>query len=317
MAGSVFFGKINDTNPTEMLKKIDYTKNSLSDRKEIIDDILSSDFYPEYFENYFKVNINSGDGLSEQDAVCLSLEKMANYLLNSEEVKEIKKEIEYVFYADEMAFKKAIEREPNIEGMGSGERQENVLHFLKNENRNYKVSKNQSIKTKDLVREDELGSILKDYKTYLSSVSDEIKQYENSNLTRYKLSEISGSVKQDMIFCKDMLLGVFGYKVITSESMVVDWEQCDFTNPNHVKAMLFMKPGYRSDEDLQYLIDDFVEKIKYAKPTKLQKEIIILMRQNKGPTEIGETLNISKQRVNKNVDMLVNRICKISKAMKK
>jgi hypothetical protein len=36
------------------------------------------------------------------------------------------------------------------------------------------------------------------------------------------------------------------------------------------------------------------------------------MRANKGPTEIGQALEISKQRVNKNVDMLVTRICKVA-----
>jgi DNA-binding MarR family transcriptional regulator len=312
-----FIGEINNVTQTDLIKKIDYTKSSLKDRKEIIDDILDTKFHEEYFEKYFKVNINSGDGLSEQDSVCLSLEKMANYLLNSDESKEAKKEDHYVFYNDEMSFKKALMKEPNIEGMGNGDQQENVIHFLKNENRNYKTPKTQTISKTDYDRTDELGDILRIYRSYLKEITKELTNYKDSKLTRYKLSEISGSVRQDMVLTKDMLLGVFGYKSNASESMVVDWDFCDLTNPEHVKALLYMRPGYRLDEDLQYLIDEFVEKLNRAKPTPLQKEIVSLMRSNKGQTEIAETLNISKQRVNKNINMLVDRIVKVAIATKK
>jgi hypothetical protein len=312
-ANSMFFGKINDTNPTELNRTIDYTKTKLEDRKEVVDEILGSGFYEEYFDEHFKVALNSSDSLSEHDNACNSLEKLANYLLNSEEVKEDKKsdEFEYKFYADEEAFRKAVEKEPKIDGMGT--EKDNIIHYLKKENRNFKKSKNQSINKKDLDRDDELGQILRDYTDYLEKVTNELNHHEESKLSRFKLSEISGSLKQDMINTKDMLLGTFGYKTNAEESTVIDWDKVDFTNHVHVKALLYMKPGKRADEDLKLTIDEFVELIKLAKPTKLQREIILQMRDNKGPTEIGIELCITKQRVNKNIDMLVKRICKVAK----
>lgn len=313
---SVFFGKLNDTNPNELLKKIDYTKSTAEDRKQVIKGLVDTGFYDEYFAHHFKVNINSGDSLSEFDNACSSLEKMANYLLNSDEVKESKKETDYVFYTDEESFRKAINKEPKLEGMGSGVDQDNIIHFLKKENRNYKKSKNQSIQSKDINRDDFLGEVLQGYNSYLASVTKELNEHKESKLTRYKLSEISGSVKQDMITSKDSILGVFGYKTNAEESTVIDWYLADLRKPDVARALLYMKPGHRSDENLQYLIDDFVEKMFKAKPTKLQKEIILLMRSNKGPTEIGEILGISKQRVVKNVDMIVYRVCKIARQEK-
>jgi hypothetical protein len=307
----MFFGKINDTNPTELNRKIDYTKTSLEERKNVVDNILESGFYEGYMDEFFKVNLTSGDSLSEHDNACNSLERLANYLLNADEVKEDKKETSYKFYTDEIEFQKAVNKEPKIDGMGS--EQENIIHFLKKENRNFKKSKNQTVTKKDTQREDELGQILREYTDYLEKVTIELKNHEQSKLSRYKLSEISGSVKQDMINSKNMLLGAFGFKTNAEESTVIDWEQVDFTNRNHVKALLYMKPGHRSDVDLQYTIEEFVELVRIARPTKLQKEIITLMRDNKGPTEIGQELCIPKQNVNKNIDMIVKRICKVAK----
>ena len=195
--------------------------------------------------------------------------------------------------------------------MGDGN--ENVIHFLKNENSNYKKSKIQKINKKDLERGDWLGDILRQYDEYLKNITTELNNHEGSNLSRFKLSEISGSVKRDMIDSKNILLGVFGAKTNAVESTVIDWSMADFTNYNHVRALLYVKPGYRFDEDLMFLIDDFVELLKESKPTKLQKDIIELLHLGLGPTAIGEELCISKQRVNKNIEMITKRVCRIAK----
>lgn len=308
---SVFFGEINGKNAVELMQTIDYTKTKLEDRMEVVEEIIGTGFHAGYIEDHFKVNLNASDALSEQDAICAQLEKMANYLLNSEEVKEEKKESAYVFYSDEEAFRKAVNKEPKIDSMGAEENTENVIHFLKKENRNFKKSKDQSIKTKDLQREDFLGEVLRDYKQYLNAVTVELKKSDESKLSRFKLSEISGAVRQDMIQSKDMILGVFGYKTNAEESTVYDWDLIDLTNIEHIKALLYQKPGYRADEDLRFVIDEFVEILHEAKPTPLQQEIVEVMRSNKGPTEVGEVLGISKQQVTENIKRMANKILKV------
>lgn len=299
----------------ELNKQIDYTKTKIEDRKNVVEGILSSGFYENYFDEKFKVNITNSENLSESNNVCNSLERLANYLLNSDEVKEEKKDdsFEYKFYSDEEAFRKAIVKEPKIDGMASGIDKENVIHFLKKENRNFKKSKDQRITKKDLQRDDELGRILRDYTDYLEKISKELNNFEESNLSRFKLSEISGQLKNDMILSKDILLGVFGYKTNHEESSVLDWDMVDFTNFEHVKALLYMKPGRRADEELMYVIEDFNELYYKAKPTKLQREIVELMREeNMKITDIGNELNIPKQNVNKNIKHLAIRICRVA-----
>ena len=301
-------------NAHDLNKKIDYNKGKLEDRRKIVDEIIETGYYHDYFDENFKVALNSTDALSEHDNAVNSLERLANYLLNSDEVKEEKKsdDFEYKFYSDEEAFQKAVNREPKLDGMGGSIEKENIIHFLKKENKNFKKSKDQVITRKDLDRDDELGHILRTYTDYLEKVSTELDNHKQSKLSRFKLSEISGSVRQDMIMSKDMLLGVFGYKTNAEESTVIDWDQIDFTNRNHAKALLYMLPGRRADEELMYIIQDFTKLVKRAKPTEIQLEIIELLRDNFKITDIGNALNISKQNVSKNIDMLVVRICKLA-----
>lgn len=302
------------TDVYELNKKIDYNKGKLEDRRVIVDEILETGYYHDYFDNSFKVALNSTDALSEHDNTVNSLERLANYLLNSDEVKEEKKsdDFEYKFYSDEEAFNKAINKEPKLDGMGGSVEKENVIHFLKKENKNHKKSKDQVITRKDLDRDDELGHVLRSYTDYLEKVTQELDNHKESKLSRFKLSEISGSVRQDMIMSKDMLLGVFGYKTNAEESTVVDWEQIDFTNRKHAKAMLSLETGRRADEELMYIVEDFNKLVKLAKPTKVQKEIIKLLRENMNVTDIGNELNLSRQNVSKNIDMLVVRICRLA-----
>lgn len=314
-SNSIFMGKLNDTNPNELNKKIDYSRTKLDERMEVVNDILETGFFEEYMDNHYKVNLNSNDSLSDSDAACNSLERLANYLLNSDEVKADKKEddFEYKFYSDEEAFSKAINKEPKLDGMGNPTDTENIIHFLKQENRNYKTPKVQKILKEDYSKDPELGRVLYDYADFLEKVTAELNNHGDSLLSRFTLSTISGSVKQDMIDAKNILLGTFGFKTNAEESSVIDWSVIDFTNPKHSRAMLYLEPGRRSDEDLQYIVDDFSKLLKKAKPTPLQVKIVELMRENRGTTDIGDSIGITKQRVEKNINMLVQRICREAK----
>lgn len=311
-SNSMFLGKLKGETVNELNKKIDYTVGSYDERLEVVNEILETGFHTEYIDEYFKVNLNSSDSLSDSDAVCNSLERMANYLLNADEVKESKKDpdFEYKFYSDEEAFNKAVNKEPKIDAMGNTLGTENVIHFLKKENRNTKLSKNQKITKKDLKRGDELGEVLRQYDEYLEKVTLELNNHSESALSRFNLSGISGSVKQDMIDSKNILLGTFGFKTNATESTEIDWSQCDFEQYYHSRAMLYLEPRRRADEELTYLIEEFQELYHISKPTALQRKIVDLLRENKRITDIGIELNITKQRVEKNIAMLVIRICR-------
>jgi hypothetical protein len=304
-----FFGKINNTNPTELNKQIDYNKTKLEDRKQVVNEILDSGFYEEYFDEFYKVNVNSSDTLSEFDNASNSLERMANYLLNSDEAKEEKKDTEYKFYNNEDDFQAAIAREAKIDNMSAGQDSENVIHFLKKENRNFKKTKTQFISSKDLQRDDELGEVLRNYQAFLSLVTENLKAGKDVDVSRYLLTKASGALKQDMIMSKDILLGVFGYRTNATESTVIEWDEVDYCNPEHVKALLHFDRDYDGIEDLKYIIIDFYEILDSLTLTELQQEILELIRRDKTITDIARILKVTRKTVYHNIDSVVNRVC--------
>lgn len=292
----------------ELSSKIDYTVQPFEQRKKIADEISNDPFIIDYLTNY-DGNLNSSDSLAEQDTVFNLLDRVSSYLLNSEEVREDKKDnTEYRFYTDEAAFEKAINKELNLGDMNNGE-EENIIHFLKKENRNFKKPKTQTIKKSDYKR-DELHQVLTDYDAYLKSVTTELKDHKNSKLSRFQLSRISGSVKQDMIMSKDILLGVFGYKTNASESSEIDWSSINFGNYEHMRALICLRPGYRNDEDLMYIIEDFNDKLKKIKLTNEQWEIIDMLRSNMRVSEIGREFNTSRQNIDQRIKLIINKFCK-------
>lgn len=313
--GTLFLGEINGENQLSLSKKIDYKKTNLEDRKKIVDNILESGFYEDYFDEFYKSNLNSTDSLSENNNICNSLENMATYLLNSDEAKEDKKNIEYKFYTNEENFQAALKREAKIDSMGTGLEKDNIIHFLKTETKNYKKTKTQRITKKDLSRNDELGKVLNNYNDFLKIVTKKLKSDNGFDVSRYLLTKTSGSLKEDMINSKDILLGVFGYKTNTVETATTDWDLVDYTNPEHVKALLYFQPNYHGNEDLKYIIIDFNKIIKGMKFSKLQRQIIRELRNDQNIVGISKRLNVTRVTIYKNLNSIITRICNQAKRM--
>ena len=91
-----FKGKLNGKKIEDFTKQLDYSIENTEDRIELVRDILYpdgelDDYFAQYFfgeadesgkkRNYFKVELNKTDPLSEDNNVCKKLEQMANYIL--------------------------------------------------------------------------------------------------------------------------------------------------------------------------------------------------------------------------------------------
>lgn len=289
----------------ELASKIDYTIQSMEERKKIADDILSDPFIIDYLSDYTGI-LTSDKGLAESDAVFSFIDRVSNYILNSEECREDNKNTEYKIYYDENAFNKALQKEVNIDGMGTDGDNDNIIHFLKNENRNFKKSKTQVVNKKDITDE-RLSDVLEPYDEFLKIVTDELKGNTDTKLSRFQLSRISGSVKQDMIDSKESLLGVFGYNSKPSESTTIDWDMLDFSNHKHVRALLYLKPSHRNDEELMYIVQDFDEKLKNCKLSKDQWEVITMLRHNIKPADIARQLEVDRRNVDKKIKSIVSK----------
>lgn len=295
-------------------EKIDYRQTKLDERKKVVDDILNNvqNDLEEYFDGSYKANLTSKDKLSEEDNVCHTLEGLANYLLNSEEIKKEKEdeEFQYVFHTDEQYFNKKIHRENSIEGMSTGTNEDNVIHFLLNSKKNYKKSKTQIITTKDLLRGGMIGAVLNGYNDELQRISGRLKKGVDNSGKRYLLTRTSGQIKDDMIIVKDQLLGTFGYNSNASESSKCDLEFIDFTNEKHIEALLRITCEFEPNKDLAYIVLAYEQLAKESGLTPHERHVFSLFRQNLKNNEIAPILNVTNQHVTKMSHVIARKLAK-------
>lgn len=171
-----FKGKINGKNAYNYTSKLDYKLDTYEKRLELVEKILKNDdFFVEYFDNYHKVNVNKEDFLSGDKNVCNSLEKIADYLLFSSDIRENDK-VNYIFYTDEYLSEK-IEKEKSIEGIAeqvatvknengtsnfdNSKFQETIM-FLVDKGKNFRKEAKQIIIDSDYLDPD-LNSVIKYY----------------------------------------------------------------------------------------------------------------------------------------------------------
>lgn len=329
-----FVGVLDGTDVMTLNQKIDYKKTKLEERKQVVDNILEgTQFYSEYFSGFFKANINSGDHLSSDVNVCKSLERMANYLLNSDEIKaeEDADKVQYVFHTDEKYFQKKIDRERSIEALSEMDSEnkagdEAVIHFLKREEKNYKKDKNQFISTEDLKRDDFLGSVLRDYKTYEDFITAELKK-DKSEFSRYLLTKIKGQLTNDMIYTKDHMLGIFGYDLKAfSESTDYNLDVFDFTNEIHLKGrlietesgkrilakgLLFFTPGHDPNSDFDHILWDLQDTIDKANLTDFEKVVLEESRNGATQEEIAVRLNTYQKKISRTIDVIARKVARV------
>lgn len=331
-----FVAEINGVTVAQMFKKIDWEKLSLDERKKVIGDILNvenTQFLDEYFSEYFKVNINVNDYLSEETNVCHLLDVMASYLLCSTEVKvqEQKEDYEYKFYSDPLEFEKALKKESNLESItGEGEEGETVLHFLKSADRNTKIVKNVEFEKKDLKRNDELSEVLGAYNDFSERITDEIHN-PDSKIDRFKLTRVKGSLKDDMNVAKKDILGTFGDHFNPKESTKYDVSLFDLSNKQHLlgkgftaksgrrmfaKGLLYMEPTEDLQDDFNLLLIELNEIISKSNLTDFEKNVLKALRENKKLVQISEELNVTVKKVQCSIQVICKKIAKTNKKMK-
>lgn len=338
-----FTAELDGTTVNEINKKLDYSKNKLDDRKKIVEDILNgTDFFIEYFSEYFNPNINNVDYLSSNINVCRSLERMANYLLNSKEIKqqEDAEKTQYVFYTDEKYFQKKLNKEKSIESI-TQDHKDNVIHFLKRNEPNYKKEKKQTINLtrNDKVRfknkavkknEQELKRILNDYQQFHDFLTEKLVD-KNKLANRYLLSKTKSQVEQDMIYTKDSFLRIFGYNLQNfHESTVPTLDVFDFTNPLHVKGgkvtfvdnagnehevyvkgLLYFKNDFDPNDEFSFVIADFNKTVDQAGLTNDEKFVLNSIRNGLTQEEIAAELGTYQKKISRMIDIIANKVMRV------
>lgn len=335
---NIFKGKLDGVTIDDISKEIDYSISNLKERKEKVEQILdNTKFFEEYFSDYFDTKVGSNDGLASESNICKTLEAMGTYLLNSVDEREKRKkeevenELKYKFHANPIHFKAEINKEKNLEELnvsGQNNGEEYVLHFLETEKKNTKKPKTQFINGKDLKRDDDLGQILRDYNDFYVNISNRLKQLDidikanESNPDkgkRYLLTNTKGTLRKDMVDVKNILLGVFGYNISSSnEGGHYDFQEDELRNNKVVREILRAfnkKEKMPIDSDMFHIYLDIENAIDKGKKTNnfTHNELLIIEDVMNGlrDCDIATSHGWTRPYVNQQLRRTVNKIIKM------
>lgn len=289
----IFTGLIEGKNITQV--RLDYSVEGIQERIDKIESVLKEydNFLMQYFDKHFLSTVSKYDELSLDNNICKRLETFADYILN-----QVKKEdkIEYKFYSDYRDFEKEIKKELNLETVTDNNNGENIINFLLEKGNNYKKSKEITINDKDFLREDFLGTLLREYKSckdYLNELKKtgtaKEKYYCNKNIT---------SINSDMLYCKEHIDGIFGTNLrnALSDSECPDFDGIDFSNLHHIECMLkSSKSSMNFDNDYSMQLNYFKSLYHKVYKTLNDKErniCQILSWGNSSLTQVNDALRI-------------------------
>ena len=309
-----FLASIDGVTANELNRVMDRTLDNYDERKACIEDTLKgTSFFEEYFTDYYNVNASQNDYLSLENNVCKVLENYASYLLNSKDIDDEESQ-QYKFYYDESEFMRAINKDIKYDDKG-----QEVIDFLLANQSNYKKAKDQKITAADLNRNDVVGDVLRDYKSYIDTL-------DNSDMQAYRRNRIKGEVQRDMILAKDALLRVHGYNLrYFSESTKPNLEVFDFVDFNQLKGysvdgvdphyskvdgLLRMKFNGDFQNDFQCILYDLDILIEKTKLTDRERECLNYFRNGLTNVKIGDIINITSQSVGQSIDSAIKKVNK-------
>lgn len=328
---SYFTGSIGGKNVFD-LTKINYDLINSKERLEYLNNLVleCQEFLDTYFtgteerEPYYKYNPRTWkDVLSHDTNVCMVLETLATYLLNSRDL-PIERQQEYKIFTNEELFK-AAQKELNSKSKSNQGSENEIIEFLlrKSESNGYFV-KDTVLKPSDFEdTEYNLGEILKAYDLmyqHLRKHARKLKNGEESPYSVTKIKRLMSGLKDDMILSKEKIKRPIQLENNGDFKSSVDWDRFDFTNKEHVKAILYFKPRQLSPEDdLAIIIYDINKIIKHLYKQKklnvVDLELLEMIQSQFTLSEIAEELEYSgKTSVFKRFDRIVEKIVKYSKS---
>lgn len=260
-----FRGAINGKVLYDFLKKLNYDLGQ-ADRIKLVQELLYpdgklEDYFQTYFDEKFNVIPKLTDHLSFDNTVCKGLETLANYILYAKDA-EVGKKVIYNFY-DKERFEKLLSKDIYIndityETLHDFECIETeVIDFLITTNKNYKKEKKQKLLVEDYT-DDDFTSEIKIYFIDKETGEERYKESKFVNLiaenqkhitslckrlfegkyNKYKVREILSCLKNSQLQMKVIIKKPIIFKDPLKDSTVLDYDKFDFTNINHVRALL-------------------------------------------------------------------------------
>lgn len=205
---NIFSGKIDGNTPYQKygeIGRLDRKDGKLSDRLDNVNQILEEDdFFLDYFDSYYTPEISQDSALSEENNISQMLSSMADYLINSDESREMEKEnkTEYVFTED-VFDRKNKRHQASTEGK---EVDENKIQYVGEKPKVLKFKNDSTVvMKKDMNHKNDMSRILIDYSKLITQIN---KKIENGSISRQKGSSMKSTVLDDMKMVKESYLGV-------------------------------------------------------------------------------------------------------------
>ena len=336
-----FTAKIGDVDLYSIKSMINYKIDNLEDRMKCVDIALAhgDKFYQEYFDKYCDPAITNSDMLLSESNVVQSLESMANYILAKDD--EYNKTESSYFVSDHELDRK-MRKENEFDNTGTslivGKDETVSIYEEARSNQNFKKSKTQTIKPSDFERDDELGSILRDYNTFINLISNYTKKDKVTGETKkidkkanlYTYSRQHSSIKDDMIICKDSMMKTHGYNLkYFSESTQPDYDRIDLTNVDHLlgseveykdttiksDGLLSFTPSDDYQDDFNCIVVDLQNLIDKTDLDEFELNVLELHRSGMRVYNISQELNTYSDKVTRAINRIAKKVSQKAKEL--
>lgn len=305
MANNLFYGDLNGEQYYDVVHDVmslDRTEKSYSKRLESVQEVLNKhNYFVDYLSDYYDPYLKQSDKTSEENNVFGLIETMIEYLLNSQEVKEMDK-AEQTKYVNSTTLDRKLYRERS---------ESNVLknsQILKFDKSNQIKGFKQKITKKDLDGDSYTAEVLRDYQTYL----DNAQEQRNRGYGNPKLNSIISGIRQDMLIVKDQLNGVWGYNIQDHGSTTEVEPELDFTDKSTILNMMRAdKADPTLNNNLWIAQQDFENYLNSIDYTDKEKTIIQMIKAGFTEDQIGDCYNITHQSVSKAIDIIVKKFQKL------
>lgn len=246
---------------SRITKGLDYNIDNLDERKKKVEEIINKNEAElvNYYDDYYNPSLNQNSRLSENDPMCKQLERMADYLLYADN-----KEKRKANHGEELHIMNDSDNEKNKKKEYLTDDLATVEEKIKKVNQ-HKLYRKVKVDAEDRKVYPELGNtgelierLKKMIETGIDSNGEVIGEEQMRKIRWYLID-----IRKDEVAMKEMLKGYIRFKRLSPESEEKDFSQFNFTNIDHVVALMDNYSELKQDSfddthgDLKTIIEVF------------------------------------------------------------
>lgn len=250
------------------------------------------------------VSLTTASNLSDEDTFFIQMQRFANYILYAPDSERITKKVKYNFYPEKQFRAKINKDKPMSEFKNDDDADIEVIDFLVGRQVNYKFSKSfeklptgwkNDAELEPLLHYEKLIKIIQKKNDKLLNILK-----NNKELDKNEKFEISKEIRRNNTFKKSMMIDQLDlYEIIKkpiylkqpmADSTSVDWTEFDFSNPSHVRALLYLPKDKSYIDYRDSLVSDMYRYVRNCKFNESQLMILDLLPKGYTLEKIGDAV---------------------------